>query len=465
MTSFTPRIGDGNPRDVGDRLSEIVSIMDFIPVALQADIFDYSSTDNVSAYVQDAIDAVNAAGGGGLQFPAGKFNMGDVQIKSGVSLIGSGRAYGGTAADTYGTLFSAIGSPDWIVDTPTDGADLTGISGINFFGDQECGGLRYRDAGEGNPCVWNNVADCFFTDCGEQAILAHCTASKFTNLLIYNALLNRERNALSGAIEITYTDNQLLNVEATVSLADVVSADLYLCAILLSGPNNFVVNCIGEISERGLHSSQGDNQIANTRCDLNLGHGFSGTGIFTGCKALNNGQAASNTYDGFYIPNDDGNYYGGKWTGCAALSNNANVHRYGINFAGAGGGLAYQRGLVRDFRSVGHGTGAVRQGYWPADAEAGRAVFRDTAFGTTPNVADFRYFVPTNSSAVTITNFTGGLMGQELVILGNANVTVAHDGYAIITSTGANVTMAVGRIYRFVKLPAGTSGEAWVQMD
>jgi hypothetical protein len=56
-------------------------------------------------------------------------------------------------------------------------------------------------------------------------------------------------------------------------------------------------------------------------------------------------------------------------------------------------------------------------------------------------------------------------MGQELVILGNTNVTVAHDGYAIIATTGSNVTMAANRIYRFVKLPAGTSGEAWVQMD
>jgi hypothetical protein len=465
MTSFTPRLGDGNPRDVGDRLSEIYSIMDFIPVANQADILDYSSTDDVSTYVQDAIDAVNAAGGGGLQFPAGRFNLGDVQLKSGVSLIGSGRVYGGIAGVTYGTQFLAIDSPTWMIDTPTDGATNAGLFGINLFGDDTCGGLRFRDNENPLPCLWNEVADCFFTGFGEQAILGHCTGSKFTNLLIENALLNRERGALSGAIEITYTDNYLLNIEATVSADEIVSADLYLCAILLANRNNFAVDCIGEISERGLHSTAADNQIVNCRCDLNLGHGFSGIGMFTGCKALNNSQAESNAYDGFYIPNDDGGYYGGMWTGCFASSDVANVHRYGINFAGAGGGLAYQRGLVRAFRSYGHATGAVRQGYWPADADGGRAVFHSTTFSTTPDVAGFRYFVPSNSSGVTITNFANGLMGQELVILGNTNVTVAHDGYAIITTTGSNVTMAANRIYRFVKLPAGTSGEAWVQMD
>jgi hypothetical protein len=536
MTSFTPRLGDGNPRDVGDRLSEIISIMDFIPVVNQADILDYSSTDDVSSYVQDAIDALHTNGGGGLQFPPGRFNLGDVQLKSGISLIGSGRVYGGAAGVTYGTQFVAIDSPCWMIDTPTDGATNAGLFGINLFGDDTCGGLRFRDNMNDLPCIWNEVSDCFFTGFGKQAILAHATASKFINLLVVNSLKDRTPGALAGAIEITHTDNYLANIESSVSLTaeegadgivnettvatftgnlatgsatissvssttglaagqrltgsgvpagariasvgvstvtidvpatatansvslSAIRMDLYLCAILLSAANNFAVNCVGEISERGIHSTDQLNQLVNCRADLNFGHGFSGTATATGCKALNNSQGAANTYDGFSVTGD-----GGLWTGCRAVCA-TDRHRFGMDATETGGDQRYQRHAIDGFRSDGHGIAEFNQFFYPHSYRGMEFEQHSVTLSATPDVTGIGTLIPVNSSPVTVTNFLGGFNGREIRLLGNANVTIAHDGGQIITSTGANIALKAGHVYTFRKMTAGWANSAWVQVD
>ena len=70
--------------------------------------------------------------------------------------------------------------------------------------------------------------------------------------------------------------------------------------------------------------------------------------------------------------------------------------------------------------------------------------------GTTIDVTNVGQVAPGHSTATTITAFTGGVPGQEITLLGNANITIAANNATIKTNTGANVTLAVNRAYKFV---------------
>jgi hypothetical protein len=60
-------------RQISSKLQDEVSVLDFIPENLHAAIKARTSTTDVSAYVQTAIDAINTATGGTLRVPAGRY--------------------------------------------------------------------------------------------------------------------------------------------------------------------------------------------------------------------------------------------------------------------------------------------------------------------------------------------------------------------------------------------------------
>jgi hypothetical protein len=62
-------------RTVHDKLREFVSALDFIPVSMHADIRDATSTDDVTTYLQAAIDYLGGLGGGRLRLGDGLFNI------------------------------------------------------------------------------------------------------------------------------------------------------------------------------------------------------------------------------------------------------------------------------------------------------------------------------------------------------------------------------------------------------
>src|SRR5215469_3242259 len=72
-----------------------------------------------------------------------------------------------------------------------------------------------------------------------------------------------------------------------------------------------------------------------------------------------------------------------------------------------------------------------------------------TITGTTPSVAIGNIFQTNNSSATTITNFTGGVDSQSITIIcGDANTTIANNANILILA-GANITCAVNATYQF----------------
>lgn len=60
-------------RTIEAKLRESISVLDFIPTALHAAIKAKTSTTDVSSYIQAAIDAIYANGGGTLGFPDGRY--------------------------------------------------------------------------------------------------------------------------------------------------------------------------------------------------------------------------------------------------------------------------------------------------------------------------------------------------------------------------------------------------------
>lgn len=90
-TGFLPAGTGAVPRDVQSRLRERVSVLDFIPTALHAEIVAGTSTTNVHTYLQAAIDHLESAGGGTLHFPFGVYLIGaTLTINKGVKLVGEG---------------------------------------------------------------------------------------------------------------------------------------------------------------------------------------------------------------------------------------------------------------------------------------------------------------------------------------------------------------------------------------
>lgn len=69
---------------------------------------------------------------------------------------------------------------------------------------------------------------------------------------------------------------------------------------------------------------------------------------------------------------------------------------------------------------------------------------------TVINVLNVERIKFANTGAVTVTNFTDGQNGQEIILLGDGNTTVQHNTH-IKTSTAANVLLAANRIYQFVQ--------------
>lgn len=73
---------------------------------------------------------------------------------------------------------------------------------------------------------------------------------------------------------------------------------------------------------------------------------------------------------------------------------------------------------------------------------------------TTTNVLNITRLSFANTTATTVTNFTGGQEGQELKILGDGYTTLQH-GTNIFTNTGANKLLSANKVYTFTKFPSG----------
>ena len=84
-----------------------------------------------------------------------------------------------------------------------------------------------------------------------------------------------------------------------------------------------------------------------------------------------------------------------------------------------------------------------------------------TAGRTTPSVVGINVMYINNTSATSISNFTGGVSGQQLtLIFQNGNTTIVHNTSVIRLLGGASVTMKTNDTLTLI-----FSGGIWLQTN
>lgn len=401
-------------------------------------------TTNDTAAINAAIDyaAARSSGNAIVSFPIGSVTKAvGIVLKPGVTLVGSMSGRPGATLQLY--------SPGTLIDTPATQSNHMGVAGLALLGFGASGagiGLRIRNG------YWNSAERLFlnnFADAGLQTDAT--TVSCWINRIIaYNCVQNRTRAAVQGAIDLDGTDHMVHGLESTASVTGTkTSASLYCAALAIRMANGFVDAVQAETSDVGLYVSGSQNRFTACRADTNMGHGFQIVGNgnqFVTPYALNNSQDTTNGFDHYYVSGTNNDFVKPK-----AENGAAKVARYFINDASSAGDTNKNEYLSPRMVGTANGTAdynAVAGG--PAISFADGPPKTLTVNSATPSVTGYRQFLTANSSATTITNFTGGVEGQIITVdCRDANTLIEHNTVTITLPWGGSLKMRSGAVYQF----------------
>lgn len=407
-----------------------------------------------TAAVQALIDTASALGGGTVGLVTGNQYWGNVVLKNGVVFKGD---------DHFGIGFGTSPAPktQWAaatsapaIDTPTDqlfGAAVIGISVVGKGG-LVSGldiGIRFQKT---SWCAIKNVS---VRNCGDQGILSNlCVAGVYEDILIAGCVLNTTRLADAGAFEVHGTDTWFSRIETgTSQIAKSSGSALHCVGFINDSAGSMMSGVVGELSDRGIVVKADFVCAVNCRADTNFGHGFDLVGAHHGkyaaCWAFNNGTTTNNTYDNWSVDGSGGN----RFSACSSIWNGgtANQPRYGFNDAcNTATNLTARNYYDSSCGSVGHATAAFNLTDFGSHVDLPRGpyiAFTDGA--TTPSVAGAVRFVTLNSGSTTITNFTGGIPGQEIVLWIDDTHTTIKNNANILLLGATDITPHVRSILRF----------------
>ena len=461
------------------RLSTVLNLFDFIPAAKHDAIVNFTSTEDLSSYVQAAIDSANTMGGATIHCPAGQYYL-NVKTKPNVILVG---ARGHSVRRAMPWAFSVSANPgstrfrnfanDWIISSATASqSDVTsrsfGIIGIDFDAKDatnSTGGVRLRGP---EMCV----KSCSFYGFQDQGLEASGNIGLFEDLIANECLKNRVRTDYVGAIEISgASDCQIHRLEGNAQvkgLNSITNAKPYICGIKIVGNNHYVSALMGEISETGIYirASSVHHKMWGCRADNNVGPGYLIDGVMMDtCHSYNNSRTGDGLYSGFEALPGATRIMASN---CLAWTNNAPVdgtgqqrlHKYGYDFAVVDYLSLRLKPWVDQCFSYGHSLGWMNSPptyglqYTPT---IGRLSVTSNAT-TTPNVDGVSVIAINTTSLSQITGLDGGMIGQQVDIYLNASATVTlvnSSSFLVNNLAGhADKAMRVGQVYRFVKTAA-----------
>lgn len=464
---------------VYERLKTALNLFDFIPVEKHDAIVNFTSTEDLSSYVQAAIDSANAMGGATIHCPAGQYYL-NVKTKPNVILVG---ARGPSVRRAMPWAFSVSANPgstrfrnfanDWIISSATASqSDVTsrsfGIIGIDFDAKDatnSTGGVRLRGP---EMCV----KSCSFYGFQDQGLEASGNIGLFEDLIANECLKNRVRTDYVGTIEISgASDCQIHRLEGNAQvkgLNSITNAAPYICGIKIVGNNHYVSALMGEISETGIYirASSVHHKMWGCRADNNVGPGYLIDGVMMDtCHSYNNSRAGGGLYSGFEALPGSTRIMASN---CLAWTNNAPVdgtgqqrlHKYGYDFAVVDYLSLRLKPWVDQCFSYGHSSGWINSPptyglqYTPT---IGRLSVTSNAT-TTPNVDGVSVIAINTTSLSQITGLDGGMIGQQVDIYLNASatVTLVNSSSFLVNNLAdhADKTMRVGQVYRFVKTAA-----------
>lgn len=278
--------------------------------------------------IQQAIDDA-AKSGAPVFFPGGDYRC-NVVLKTGVSLIAPYPIH--VPWESRGVRLMPVTEAP-VIDTPATRISGCGISGLAFHGKGAAipgQAVRFRNARGGfvRDFTINNFADEAI-EFGSQSIACFIQRG-----FIQNALLNRTRNEVHGAIDLGGTDHWVDNVEATASMNAYNSGNI--AAFLVRSANSEFSGCVGEISEVGFHFGPAAfyNRLVNCRADLNYGDGYRVQGdqnSFSACHGTRNSQGSDGAYSGFSVTGRNN-----VFSGCIAGSLFVDARKQQYGYADAG---------------------------------------------------------------------------------------------------------------------------------
>lgn len=438
--------------------SQTANVFWWIPPAEWAAIQDNTSTTDHSTYIQAAIDALNANGGGTLKFPDGRYNA-NVVIKSGVALVGSETHPSATVAQARRVSWYAAAN-GYCIDTPAapgSGTSIEGgtIKGFQFNGEHgtySAEAIRIRSARK------FFLHDCAFNNFSGSAVIQD-QPSGFTNgtleierCFAQNCLLdNASLTDYKGVFELRGSDGLIDWVESAGSiLASSVTG--FVTAFIFGGSDWKATNILGEFADVNFYFTSlcSRGEFINLTGDNSFGHNYLMDGAVDNVVhglAKRTGQGLHNTYDGFHL------------TGSAArneisikvvdVPSTATKARYGIydgfsttdkhnrnNFTGCkvkSGAAA----TLNFFSNSLTGGSAM-------PVEIGAAI---SVTGATPDVNGIG--LVRHTGGVSVTNFLNGTAGQEFTFLAGSDVTITRGASTIETMTKANKYLRSGHSCRF----------------
>lgn len=422
------------------------------------------STDDTAA-ITAALAAATAAQqfGGALTLdrmpevhlnPRKRYEVSALTVPAGVKLMGNGAEL---IASATGTVVTMGGDYAEIHDVLIRGLGAgTALTGITIP----------------STTTWAKVKDCKFDSFAGSAISIAGNAARLENCFAQNCVLDDDALASpTGVLHIegsSANDVWVLNSEFTASntaLSD--SENAY--AVVLLGKACTLQGVVAEISDHGYYINGSHNKIIGCRADLNRGHGFvfaGGDGDVTGCSSLSNGRETTNTYDGYNIT--AGSY---RFAACSAnvLSTLTAVkHRYGFNDS-----TSTTTNPVSHFDascwSDQHATNAINVADPGGKVMATQGPFLNTSgTGTTWDVQTYRWphscWNLAAGSARNLSTLTNGVPGQRVVLRGDGNTTLVHNGSfganTLRLAGAADVLTATHTLYEFVFVGGGF----WVQV-
>lgn len=458
------------------RLSTVLNLFDFIPAAKHDAIVNFTSTEDLSSYVQAAIDSANTMGGATIHCPAGQYYL-NVKTKPNVILVG---ARGPSVRRAMPWAFSVSANPgstrfrnfanDWIISSATASqSDVTsrsfGIIGIDFDAKDatnSTGGVRLR-----GPEIC--VKSCSFYGFQDQGLEASGNIGLFEDIIANECLKNRVRTDYVGTIEISgASDCQIHRLEGNAQvkgLNSITNAAPYICGIKIAGNNHYVSALMGEISETGIYISASSvhHKMWGCRADNNVGPGYLINGVMMDtCHSYNNSRTGDGLYSGFEALPGATRIMASN---CLAWTDNAPVdgtsqqrlHKHGYDFAVVDYLSLRLKPWVDQCFSYGHSLGWINSPptyglqYTPT---IGRLSVTSNAT-TTPNVDGVSVIAIKTTSLSQITGLDGGMIGQQVDIYLNASatVTLVNSSSFLVNNLAdhADKTMRVGQVYRFIK--------------
>lgn len=467
------------PYTVYARLKTVLNLFDFIPAAKHEAIVNFISTEDLSSYVQAAIDSANAMGGATIYCPAGQYYL-NVKTKQNVILVG---ARGPSVRRAMPWSFSVSATPgstrfrnfanDWIISSATASqTDVTsrsfGIIGIDFDAKDatnSAGGVRLR-----GPEIC--VKSCSFYGFQDQGLEASGNIGLFEDIIANECLKNRVRSDYVGTIEISgASDCQIHRLEGNAQvkgLNSITNAAPYICGIKIAGNNHYVSALMGEISETGIYISASSvhHKMWGCRADNNVGPGYLINGVMMDtCHSYNNSRTGDGLYSGFEALPGATRIMASNclaWTDSVPVDGTGQqrLHKYGYDFAVVDYLSLRLKPWVDQCFSYGHSLGWINSPttyglqYTPT---IGRLSVTSNAT-TTPNVDGVSVIAINTTSLSQVTGLEGGMIGQQVDIYLNASatVTLVNSSSFLVNNLAdhADKTMRVGQVYRFIKTAA-----------